>query len=249
MISVVIITYNEEANIRRCLEAVSKVADEIIVVDSFSADATPEICGQMNVRFFSQPWEGYSAAKNFGNSQAKHEYILSIDADEVVSEELSRSILTVKNSLKGAYKFNRLTNYAGKWVRHCGWYPDAKIRLFPRSEAKWEGDFVHETLWVNESLPVTHLKGDLLHYSYHSKADHEKRIEKYSSLHAEKMFAEGKKGGLFPLILSPIAKFSRNYFFQLGFLDGCTGLTICRLSAKAVYLKYKKLNEKYKREA
>jgi glycosyltransferase involved in cell wall biosynthesis len=247
MISAVIITYNEESNIRRCLEALTTLVDEIIVVDSFSTDATPEICGQMNVRFFSQPWEGYSAAKNFGNAQSQYEYILSVDADEVVSEELFRSILSIKYSLKGAYKFNRLTNYAGKWVHHCGWYPDAKIRLFPRSKAKWKGDFVHETLWIDESLTVSHLKGDLLHYSYHSKADHEKRIEKYSTLHAEKMFAEGKKGGMFSMIFSPLAKFFRNYFLQLGFLDGCTGFTVCRLSAKAVFLKYKKLNEKYKK--
>lgn len=244
MISVVIITFNEEFNIRRCLEAASKVSDEIIVVDSFSKDATEQICREFHVKFFSRQWEGYSKAKNFGNEQAVYDYILSLDADEVLSEELCTSILDVKSNLNGAYSFNRLTNYAGKWVRYCGWYPDAKVRLFPKTKAQWTGDYVHETLILDDELQVHHLKGDLLHYSYKNTADHLSRIEKYSELHAQKMFSEGKSAGVFKLGLSPFAKFVNDYFFKLGFLDGKTGFTICRLSAFAVYKKYHKLRKK-----
>ena len=241
MISVVIITFNEESNIARCLEAASRVADEIVVVDSFSTDNTEGICKEYGVVFLQRTWEGYSAAKNFGNSSAKSDFILSLDADEVISDQLVESILHVKSSLQGAYKFNRLTNYAGKWVKHCGWYPDAKIRIFPKDKARWEGDFVHETLEVSNDLPVHHLKGDLLHFSYKSKADHLLRIEKYSELHAKKMHSEGKRAGVLKLCFSPAMKFFRDYFLQLGFLDGKTGFTICRLSALAVYKKYVKL--------
>jgi glycosyltransferase involved in cell wall biosynthesis len=241
MISVVIITFNEETNIARCLEAANRVADEIVVVDSFSSDNTENICKEYGVVFLQRAWEGYSSAKNFGNRNAKGDFILSLDADEVISDQLVESILHVKNALQGAYKFNRLTNYAGKWVKHCGWYPDAKIRIFPKDKALWEGDFVHETLVVNNDLPVHHLNGDLLHYSYKSKSDHLQRIEKYSELHAQKMHSEGKRAGVLKLYLSPMMKFFRDYILQLGFLDGKTGFTICRLSALAVFKKYKKL--------
>ncbi len=246
MISVVIITFNEETNIKRCLETAKVVADEIIVVDSFSTDMTEQICNDFNVKFISKKWEGYSTAKNFGNDHAVYEYVLSLDADEVLSEELCTSILDVKSNLNGAYSFNRLTNYGGKWVHYCGWYPDAKVRLFPKTKAQWVGDFVHETLELDDGLQVQHLDGDLLHYSYKNKEDHLKRIEKYSELHAQKMLTEGKSSGIFKLVLSPFAKFVNDYFFKLGFLDGKTGFTICRLSAYAVYKKYQKLQNKQK---
>jgi glycosyltransferase involved in cell wall biosynthesis len=245
VISVVIITFNEEANIRRCIDAARSVADEIIVVDSLSTDQTPEICKELNVNFFSRKWEGYSKTKNFGNKQAQHSYILSIDADEVISDELRQSILKQKETLSGVYQFNRLTNYAGKWVHHCGWYPDAKVRLFPKDKAYWEGDFVHETLRIHSELEIKRLQGDLLHYSYKSIEDHKNRISKYSDLHAQKMFSEGKKAGIVKLLMAPVAKFFRDYFINLGFLDGKTGFIICRLSALAVYKKYHKLRSLY----
>jgi glycosyltransferase involved in cell wall biosynthesis len=241
VISAVIITLNEEKNIRRCLESVARVADEIIVADSRSTDATEMICREFGVNFISTDWLGYSATKNYGNSKAKFDYILSLDADEVLSEQLTNSILDVKKNLNGVYQFNRLTNYAGKWVRHCGWYPDTKVRLFPKAKTRWTGDFVHEVLEFDENLPVHHLKGDLLHYSYHTIQAHYDRIEKYSTLHAEKMYAEGKQPGEFKMFISPLFKFLRDYLLKLGFLDGRTGFTICRISAKAVFLKYKKL--------
>jgi len=240
-LSAVIITYNEEANIERCLVSLIGIADEIIVVDSFSTDETSQICNKYNVRFYQIAWKGFSNAKNYGNSLAAADFIISIDADEVVSEELKTSILAVKNELNGAYRFNRLTNYVGNWVRFCGWYPDAKVRIFPKNKASWVGDYVHETLELDSQLAITHLKGDLLHYSYHSIAQHYARIERYSELHAQQMLKKGKRSNLSKVIFAPLFKFLKDYIIKLGILDGQTGYTICKISAKAVHLKYRKL--------
>ncbi len=247
MISAVIITYNEQHNIRRCIESIMTVVDEIIVVDSFSTDKTKDICKEFNVRFFSKEWEGYSETKNFGNQQCKYEYILSLDADEALSEELTNSILSVKENLNGAYKFNRLTNYSGKWIYHCGWYPDVKIRLFPKNKSYWVGDYVHEILETDKDVSITPLKGNLLHFAYRNKKEHLEKIKKYSSLHAEKMFAENIKFNPLKLIVAPAIKFIMDYFIHKGFLDGKAGFTICRISAKAVFLKYLKLKKLTKR--
>ena len=240
-LSIVIITHNEEKNIRACLDAVQGLSDDIVIVDSFSTDKTPEICRSYpQVNFISHNWEGYSAQKNYANSLAKHDYILSLDADEVISDELRKSIEAIEK-FEAVYEFSRLTNYCGSWVHHCGWYPDAKIRIFPREGSFWEGEFVHETLVVPANLPVIRLKGDLLHYSYHTLEDHYRQIERYSTLHAEKMKAEGKKASFIKQFISPPFKFFRIYFLELGFLDGKAGFDIARISAKAVRLKYQKL--------
>ena len=149
-----------------------------------------------------------------------------------------------EKGLEGTYSFNRLTNYCGTFVKHCGWYPDAKIRIFPKEKALWEGDFVHETLRITDaSLTNKHLKGDLLHYSYYTIEEHLQRIEKYSDLHAQKLKNEGKQPSVIKEIASPAAKFIKTYIMQLGFLDGKAGWHISRLSAKAVYLKYRKLRK------
>ena len=240
-ISVVIITFNEERNIKKCLDAICKLSDDIIVVDSFSTDKTQAICeGYENLRFVKHKWEGYSKTKNFGNSLAKNKYILSLDADEVISHELSSSIENI-NEFSGAYEFNRLTNYCGTWIKHCGWYPDKKIRIFDKNEAVWEGDFVHETLILPKGININYLNGDLLHYSYHSVDEHYNQIERYSTLHAQKMKQGGKNASILKLYISPVFKFFRTYFLQFGFLDGKAGFLISKISAKAVSLKYQKL--------
>lgn len=239
-ISLVVITFNEESNIEKCLQSAISVVDEIIVVDSFSTDTTKIICQKFNVRFFERKWEGYSKAKNFGNDQASFEYILSLDADEVLSENLKKSILNIKNELNAAYSFNRLTNYAGKWIKNCGWYPDKKTRIFPKTKAKWEGDFVHEILVLDKDLEKKHLNGDLLHYSFKSIEDHKQRSDKYAELHAKSMLNKGVKFSFLKQIISPLARFLKDFFIKTGFLDGKAGFTICLISAKAVFLKYKK---------
>ena len=245
-ISVVIITFNEERNIRRCLESVILVADEIVVVDSLSTDRTEQICAEFNVRFIKQTFLGYIEQKNFALQFAKNDYVLSLDADEVLSENLKSSILEAKNNFSAqGYTMNRLTNYCGKWVRHCGWYPDRKLRLFNKNLGSWGGINPHDEFMFNKNEHVIHLNGDLLHYSYHTHADHYKQVERFTDIAAQSYLEKGKKAPLWKLWFSPIIKFIRDYIFLLGFLDGRTGFRICYVSAGATYKKYYKLRKLY----
>ncbi len=242
-ISAVIITLNEERNIERCIASLQGVAEDIVVVDAASSDRTAAIAERLGARVFNREWTDYFDQKNFANGQALYGNILSMDADEALSPKLKEEISAHKEKgLFGAYRIPRLTNYCGTWVRHGGWYPDTKVRLFPRNAATWAGTHVHESLVLEDSLLITDLNGDLLHYSYHTLADHRERIERYSTLHAQRMFAAGRKAGFVKLQLSPIVKFVQGYFFQLGFLDGRAGYNIARFSARAVRMKYQKLN-------
>lgn len=245
-VSAVIITFNEAHNIARCLNALSGLVDEIIVVDSFSTDGTKKICESFEVQFYQREWEGYAPTKNWANAQASHNYIFSIDADEEIDKELAKSLTQARTTgLAGVYEVNRKTNYCGHWVKHSGWYPDRKIRLFPKSSARWTGDFVHETLEVNAELSTHRLEGHLHHYSYHSLQDHATRAEKYAGLHAQKMAAEGKRTSIFKASASAFWKFLQSYIINLGFLDGWAGWQIARFSARAVFLKHKKLLQLY----
>ena len=247
-LSVVIITFNEEKNIGRCLESIEGIADDVVVVDSFSTDTTESISKKHKVNFISRKWEGYSDTKNFANAQAKYDWILSLDADEALSEDLKKSILKAKEEparLAGGkelktYKFHRLTNYCGYWIKHCGWYPDTKIRIFDRKITKWEG-IIHEKLVIDSKQEIILLKGDCLHYSYYSLEQHYAQTEKFSTLAAQNMFEKGKKVSALKMHLSPIVKFISDYILKLGILDGAAGYTICRVSAKHSFLKYKKL--------
>ncbi len=243
LLSLVIITRNEERNIARCLTSVQGVVDEIVVVDSFSTDATKQICEGFGVRFMQHSWLGYSGTKNFGNSQARHNWILSLDADEALSPELRTSILELKKGdrmVRGS--FNRLTSYCGKWIRHSGWYPDTKVRIFNRQGTEWRGEIHEELAHATEEEPF-HLKGDCLHYSYYTVTQHLRQTEKYTDLSAKELFEKGKKSTLVKLHVSPLLTFIRNYVFKLGFLDGDEGLMIAKVSAVSVRLKYQKLKK------
>lgn len=239
-LSVVFITYNEEHNIGRAIDAAKKVADEILVLDGFSTDRTRVICQNKGVRFEQTEWKGFGHNKNHANSMAENDWILSLDADEVLSDELQRSIIKAKEHLENALSFNRLANYCGKWIRYCGWYPDVKIRLFNRNDAQWNDALVHEELILKDHINVQHINGDLLHYTYNSINDHRERIQRYASLAADELVRQGRGALFLKMIFSPIWKFSKMYFFNLGFLDGSAGWTICRLSAYETRLKYRK---------
>ena len=244
-LSVVIITFNEERNIKRCLDSVAPVADEIIVVDSHSTDATEAICDRYGAKFFTQDWLGYVDQKNLANDLATCDLILSIDADEALSEELAKSIQNIKNQPieNKAFSMNRLMNYCGKWIRHGGWYPDVKVRIFRRGRAEWTGKKVHETLALAEPTEIVHLNGDLLHYSFYTVEEHIRQNEKFALLSAEEMVEAGKKATLFKAYTHAVWKFLRDFIFKAGFLDGKTGFTISRINAKCVRLKYKKAIE------
>jgi glycosyltransferase involved in cell wall biosynthesis len=242
-LSAVIITKNEEKNVARCLQSLSGVADEIVVIDSFSIDNTSAICKEFGVKFLQHEWQGYSETKNWGNSQASHDWIISLDADEELSPKLRESILEIKKTGPGGYfySFNRFTNYCGQWIRHGGWYPEWKTRMFDRRTARWEGDFVHEKLVFDPGMKPVTLSGDLLHYSIPDIAAHIRTVNRYSSLAAEEQLAKGKKFSVFKLIFSPVATFIQMYFFKAGFLDGLYGFVIAVISAHYRFLKYAKM--------
>lgn len=243
MISAVIITLNEAQHIGRCLQSLQGVVSEVIVVDSLSQDETEAICRQYGVRFISQEWKGYAFAKNLGNSLATQPYILSIDADEALSEDLRNAISELDLQPSSAYSFARLNFYCGQPIRYCGWYPDIKVRLFPRMKAAWTGDYVHESLQLDSDLTVHHLAGDLLHYTCDSIAQHLAQINRYSTLAAADMYDRGKKSTLFRLIFSAPVRFFQLYFLKLGLLEGHYGYVICKLSALSVFLRYAKLRD------
>jgi len=248
-ISAVIITKNEERNIERCLQSLQGIADEIVVVDSFSTDNTKKICEKHNVKFYQQEWLGYAEQKNYAHSLSTHDIILSIDADEALSSELQQTLLHLKSTEKQSFvcQVSRLTNYCGKWIRHCGWYPDKKIRIFNRNDAKWTGA-IHETLDYSTGNEVIQLKGDLLHYSCYSIEEHILQANKFSTLSAKECFEKGEKYSLFAHFLKTIWRFLRDYFFKGGILDGFYGLVICCINATATFLKYAKLAEYQRKE-
>lgn len=245
-LSVVIITRNEEKNIYRCLTSVNKIADDIVVIDSGSVDKTEEICLKAGARFISKTWEGYAKTKNFANQQAHYDWILSLDADEELSEELQNEILKIKINPKTHYFiFNRITNYCGQWIKNCGWYPDYKLRIFDRRYAQWEGEYVHEKLKVNEkNAQIVKLKGLCHHYSFNSISDHILQINKYSDLAAQQMFDQNRKPWLIIGYFKAVFTFFNRYFLKKGFLDGKFGFIICYNTAFAKYLRYAKLVEK-----
>lgn len=248
-ISVVIITLNEEGNIGRCIDSVKGVADEVVVVDSYSTDATEEICKQKGARFIQNRFADYVDQHRFADQQARHDIILTLDADEALSEELAASILEVKNDWQyDGYRMNRLTNYCGKWIRHSGWYPDTKLRLYDRKKGSWHGMRIHERYVLEKGNEAGFLKGDILHFSYVSVSDHVLQANKFTDITALAAYEQGKRSGICRILLSPVVKFLRDYFLNLGFMDGYYGFLVCQISANATFLKYVKLRELHKRK-
>jgi glycosyltransferase involved in cell wall biosynthesis len=248
-ISAVIITYNEEKYIARCISSLEPVADEIIVLDSCSTDRTPEICRKMNVRFFSKEFSGYRDQKNDAISLASHQYILALDADEALSPALQTSILKAKSAWRyDAYRFNRLNCYCRQWIKHSGWYPERKIRLFDRSKGRWGGYNIHETISMERGASIGYLKGDLLHWIHDSYEEHVSKINRYSSIHAEEMFRAGFQASFLTAELHFIWRFFRMFFLRLGFLDGLNGLMVTSIESFSSFLKYAKLRQICRRE-
>lgn len=242
-ISAIIITKNEAANIARCLQSIINVVDEILVIDAFSTDNTVKIAEGLGAKVIQKKWVGYSQNKNYGNQLAKHDWILSIDADEVLSTTLIASIQALKLKENHVYVLNRLNNYCGQWIKHCSWHPDWNIRLFHRKKTQWKGDFVHEQLSFSSAIKPIRLEGLLYHYSYQNSADHWQRIEKYAKLSAQQLYNDGKKATFIKLWVAPLARFLRTYFIKMGFLDGKAGFTISVRTGYLVRKKYKLLKE------
>ncbi|MEP7111434.1 MAG: glycosyltransferase family 2 protein [Ferruginibacter sp.] len=241
-ISAVIITFNEEKKIAVCLASLQGIADEIVVMDSFSTDKTPDICRQFGVKWYQQHWQGYGTQKNDAAGKASNDYILSLDADESLSPALQRSILSSKKAgLAGVYKMNRLNNFYGYDLNHGNAYPDTMKRLYNRKEAKWSLRPVHESLELCEGITIRKLKGDLLHRSKDTLEDHIAGINTYSTMGAQVYFEAGKRAAGFKLVISPLFTFIKGYIFRLGFLDGYAGFMMAKINAHEVFLKYSKL--------
>ncbi len=238
-ISGVVITYNEEKNIERCLASMKGICDEILVVDSFSTDRTKEICEGLGVRFVENAWKGFLDQKNFAQDITEFDYVLQLDADEEVSDQLKASILSVKKNWQSdGYFFNRFTNYCGKWIKHSGWYPDAKLRLYDRRKGNWQGLDPHPEVIMKQNVKTSNLKGDLFHYSYTSYEDHINRSAKYAKQAALAMKQMGKNPSNLKLIFSPFYRFINDYLLRGGFRDGFEGLIICKTASYYTFLKY-----------
>ena len=242
-ISAYIIAYNEADKIRDCINSVLW-ADEIVVADSHSNDGTTEIAEKLGAKVFHIPFKGYGDLRNQAISNCHGDWIFSLDSDERCTEKVRDEILLlIKNAPLDIYRVPRKNFFMGKWIKHSGWYPDVKVRIFNKRDVRWTGDFVHETLLLPKKLRIKHLPGDLLHYSYKSKADHIARTKKYAGLSAEKMFHAKKAFGPLKPFISGTAKFIKMYVLKLGFLDGRLGLQIAKISARGVHSKYKGLAE------
>ncbi len=238
-ITATIITLNEERNIVRAIESL-RCADEILIVDSGSVDRTVELAQNLGVRVLEAGWLGYSAQKNWAAEQATYDWILSLDADEALSEALEAEIWNLKKvgPEYDAYTMPRLARYLGKWILHSGWYPDRKVRLYKRGKAKWVGDFVHES--VVPSGRLGHLKSNILHFTCDSLSEHVKTLDKYTTLAAQELAARNLKPPLAKLITDPCWTFCKTYLLQRGFLDGMEGLIIAYMAAFYTFLKYSK---------
>ena len=242
-LSAVIITRNEERNIGRCLASLKGIADDVIVLDSFSTDRTEAIVKEHGARFLQHAFDGHIEQKNRAITHAKYPWVLSLDADEELDERLAGAIKQAMNApTADGYTVNRLTNYCGGWIRHGGWYPDTKLRLWDSRKGRWTGDNPHDRYELGPGGRVVHLKGDILHYSYNSIDDHYKQVEYFTTIAAKAYFDRGTGAPLVKRLFSPVAKFIGDYLFRLGFLDGTRGFTIARISAYATWLKYQKLH-------
>jgi glycosyltransferase involved in cell wall biosynthesis len=243
-ITATIITLNEEAHLGRCLQSLQEVADEVVVVDSGSRDQTREIARSFGARVVERSWSGFSDQKNFAAEQSLHPWILSLDADECLSDKLKEELLEVKKGipLASAFSFARRTCYLGHWINHSGWYPDVKVRLYPKDKAAWCGLYVHEALQVQGEVQL--LRGELLHYTCDSLSEHHQRVDRYTDLAAAELWGKGKQAGWSQLLGSPLAAFMKTYFLKAGFLDGRPGFYIAIFAAYYNFLKYAKLREK-----
>jgi glycosyltransferase involved in cell wall biosynthesis len=242
-ISATIITFNEAENIRAACESVSW-ADEILVVDSRSTDATREIARDCGARVVERDWPGFAAQKQFAATEATHEWVFSLDADERVTEELRASVLSLRDAvdethLADGYRVARRSFYMGRWIRGGGWYPDYQLRFYRRSKGRWEGAFIHESVKMPEGSRVETLAGDLLHYSVRDAAHHHRMIgERYAPLAARQMFEAGRRTTALRVATAAPSAFIRSFILKGGFRDGLAGLAIARFAAHHAFLKH-----------
>ncbi len=242
-ISATVITFNEEHNLAEALQSLAW-ADEIIVIDSQSTDRTVEIARTFTEKIIVRQWPGYAAQKNFAAQQAAYDWIFNLDADERVSSELAQEIVELKSRSNGTpagFEMPRKTWYLGRWIRHSGWYPDYKLRLYNRTAGGWRGEYVHESVKVDGR--IERLRGEILHYTIRNSSEHHQRLDRYTTLAAQELETKGKRLSRAALFVAPVTAFIRSYVLRAGFLDGIPGLAIACFAGYYVFLKNLKLWE------
>ena len=241
-ISVAIITKNEEANIRACLESV-RWADDLVVVDSGSTDQTLQICREYPARIFVEEWKGFARQKNSAIAKTRHQWVLSLDADERIPLKLKEEIEKEINQDRpcNGYFIARKNFFAGRWIRHCGWFPDYNLRLFRKSRGRFQERAVHERVQIEGK--AERLQNFLIHETYHSVGDFLQRMDRYSTLAAREMDQEGKQFRIFDLLFRPPFTFFQMYLIRLGFLEGYWGFLLSGLYSFYTFTKYSKLRE------
>lgn len=243
-ISAVLISYNEEEKVERALESLRDVADEIVVVDSHSTDRTEEICRRFTGRFLQRTWPGYREQKQFATDQARHEWVLSLDCDEELSEALRGEIRDWKSAPAGrfdGYELPRLTWFMGRWIRHTTWHPDWQLRLFRRHSGAWRGGRVHESFRTEG--PTARFRNKIHHFTYASFSEYLRQLDRFSTLAALDNLDRGRSVGALRTAFEPGLVFLKNYLLKRGFLDGRAGLAVSSLAAVSTLFKHYKLWE------
>lgn len=238
-ISAAIITLNEQRNVARAMESL-RCCDEIVVVDSGSTDRTVEIARNLGARVIENPWQGYADQKNYATEQCANDWVLSLDADESLSEALEGEIWQIRKHGPqfDAYTMPRLAQYLGRWILHSGWYPDRKVRLYDRRRARWKGKFVHESVVVDGR--IGHLKSNLLHFTCDSLSEHLRSLDRYTTLAAEQLLEEKTGVSWGQLLFDPPWTLFRTFILKRGFQDGPEGLAIAWMAAMYNFLKFAK---------
>lgn len=244
-LSAVIITFNNASKIGRCIEALQKITDDIVVVDSFSTDNTAQICQEKGIRFYQKKWVGYSDQKNFGNEKASNDWIISIDDDEFMSEEMAIAIL---EKFKQTPDFEAInlpfrTVFCGKLIRFGSMNPESHVRVFNKKIIHWNTEDVHEQLTLSPTHRIAQAKGYVFHHTVDTPAQFAQKTERYAQLFAEKANRMGKKANFIKIYFSPIVRFLKEYIFKLGILDGYYGWFIAKENARYTFLKYQKLKD------
>ena len=241
-ISGVIIAFNEEKYIAQCIRSLQKVADEVVVVDSCSTDRTPEICRELGAVLYEQPFLGYIEQKNFALAKASHNHVLSLDADEALSEELVESICAVReNWSHDAYTFNRRNRFCGRWMRYTNLYPDRKLRLWDRRKGQWGGVNPHDKVVMGSGSTTGFLRGDLLHWMCDSYEEHLDTINRFSTIAAGEAMKQGIRCSAWKVFYKTVWRFIQNYFIKKGFLDGYMGFVVSYQDSFLCFQKYVRL--------
>jgi len=247
-ISAVIITYNEEDHIGTCIDSLNGLVEEVVVVDSYSTDNTKNVCLAKGAKFVENKFEGHIQQKNYAINIAEYDHVLSVDADEFLSKELKQSISEVKKEWDAdGYKLKRLSSYNGHWIKHSGWYPDSRVRVWDRRKGKWGGENPHDIVVMDKNVRVKWLEGNLMHNAFSSFNSFLQRQLRYAEISANEAFKKNVKFGMLDIMFRPFFTFVTRYIYKLGILDGYRGFVICLVYGIVKFVKCSRVRELHKK--